>query len=139
MPADRILITRQPLNLAEIIDSIEHPAGPKASPDEEAGALVTFSGKVRAGEEGRRITHLDYEHYEGMAEKEIEKLLAEARTRWPLRAVAIHHRVGPVAVGEASVVVAVATGHRAEAFAAARFLIDELKNRVPIWKAAPPA
>jgi molybdopterin synthase catalytic subunit len=113
------------------------PDGREPGTDPETGALVTFSGIVRETEAGRAITHLDYEHYAGMAERELERLVAAARKRWPLRGCAVFHRTGPVAVGEASVIVAVSAGHRAEAFEAARFLIDELKKSVPIWKSAP--
>ncbi len=104
--------------------------------DNEAGALVTFSGIVRRSEGAGTVSHLNYEQYEGMALEECRRLVAEARERWPLRRVLLQHRVGAVAVGEPSVLVAVSAGHRAEAFEAARFLIDELKRRVPIWKAA---
>ncbi|MBX3730943.1 MAG: molybdenum cofactor biosynthesis protein MoaE [Candidatus Sumerlaeia bacterium] len=108
-----------------------------AGTDAEAGALVVFSGIVRATEGDRQVGHLDYEHYAGMAEREMAKLAEEARRRWPVRRVGLVHRVGPVGVGEPSVLVAVSAGHRDEAFAAARFLIDELKKSVPIWKSAP--
>jgi len=134
LPADIVRIVREPLSL----DAVAREMGfGDVGDDPEAGAFVTFSGIVRETEGDARIPHLDYEHYAGMAEKEMAKLVAEARRRWPLRAVAVVHRIGPVRVGEASVIVAVGAGHRAEAFEAARFLIDELKKSVPIWKAAP--
>lgn len=98
---------------------------------------MTFSGIVRGTENGAPIPHLDYEHYTGMAESQMRQLAEEAKSRWPIRDLALVHRVGAVPAGEASVIVAVAAGHRAESFEAARFLIDELKVRVPIWKAAP--
>lgn len=106
-------------------------------PEVETGAVVTFSGVVRAGENGARIGWLDYECYPAMAEKEARAIVEEAARRWALRGAVVLHRTGRVPAGEASVVVAVAAGHRAEAFEAARYLIDELKKRVPIWKAAP--
>lgn len=139
-PSDFIEITRLPLRfdrvLAEIgIENDSTNAG--GADDREIGAVVTFSGVVREREGDAKVRQLDYEHYDAMAENEMRRLIAEARDRWPLRRVALVHRVGPVAVGEASVIVAVAAGHRAEAFEAARYLIDELKRSVPIWKSAP--
>lgn len=139
--ADIVQITSDPLSLDGTIRAMGHTASGFAdhgtATDPEAGALVTFSGIVRATEGNRQIPRLDYEHYPAMAEKQMGALIAEARGRWPLRRVALLHRIGPVAVAEPSVIVAVSAGHRAEAFAAARFLIDELKKRVPIWKHAP--
>lgn len=136
---DLVSVTHDPLCLDAAVRALEHhaAAGDPAGGDPEAGALVTFSGIVRAGEGDRTIDRLDYEYYPRMAEKEMARLLDEARARWPVRRAALLHRVGPVAVGEPSVIVAVSAGHRAEAFEAARFLIDELKRRVPIWKSAP--
>ena len=136
---DFIAITTEPLSLDAAVEAIGHQVRPEAPPgsDPEAGALVTFSGIVRETEGHRKIPKLDYEHYPRMAEKEMVRLVQRAREKWPLRRVALVHRVGPVAVGEASIVVAVSAGHRAEAFEAARFLIDELKKSVPIWKAPP--
>ena len=94
-----------------------------------------FLGAVRDHSPGRTgITHLDYEAYEGPAEARIEEIVDEAAARWPIDAAAVEHRTGRVLPGEASVAVAVACAHRAEAFAAARYLIDELKARAPIWK-----
>lgn len=134
---DAVLITRDPLSLDAAVKAIACEPSPLRSEDDAVGAIVTFAGTVRAQEGDRRIDSLSYDHYEGMAQAESRKLIAQARERWPLRRIAIHHRVGAVGVGESSVIVAVAAGHRAEAFAAARFLIDELKRSVPIWKQAP--
>lgn len=136
---DEILITRDALVLSEALERIGHRADGTAGTDPEAGALVVFSGLVRATEGAATISHLDYEHYEGMAQQEIVRLLARAREKWPIHRAAVLHRVGAVGVSEASVIVAVSAGHRAESFEAARFLIDELKKSVPIWKQAPPA
>ncbi len=139
MNTDLIEITTDRLSMDRVLEAIGHPVGvdAPAGEDPEAGALVTFSGIVRATEGKEQIEHLDYTHYPNMAEKELGKLIAEARRRWPLHRVALVHRVGPVKVAEASVIVAVSAGHRSEAFDAARFLIDELKKSVPIWKATP--
>lgn len=104
-----------------------------ARPD--TGATVVFLGTVRDHSEGRHgVTALEYEAYAEVVEDEIGRVVAEARRRWSLGSVAAVHRVGRLAVGEASVGVAVSAGHRPEAFDAARFLIDELKARAPIWK-----
>ncbi len=106
-----------------------------ASP--ESGGRCLFTGCVRPEENGRRITHLQYEHYPGMAERELGRLAEEACRLWGLTALRLVHRVGPVAVGEESVVIVTAAGHREPALAAARFMIEELKRRVPIWKEPP--
>lgn len=134
---DVVLITRDPLVLAEALEEIGHSANGSPGTDPEAGALVIFSGLVRATEGSETISHLDYEHYEGMAQREIERLLQRAREKWPIHRAAVLHRIGAVGVAESSVIVVVSAGHRAESFEAARFLIDELKKSVPIWKQAP--
>ena len=122
---DILLLTDQPLSLDELYRAVE---------SEETGAIVTFSGVVRRTEKGRAIEALDYDHYAAMAEKEIRRLMEEAHRRWPIQRIALAHRWGRVNVGDPSVIVAVGAAHRAEAFEACRFLIDELKRSVPIWK-----
>lgn len=100
-----------------------------------AGATVLFLGTVRDHSEGKEgVTHLDYEVYAGKVEPEIAGIVGEACRKWPLQAVAVRHREGRVELGEASVAVAVSSAHRSDAFEAARYLIDELKQRAPIWK-----
>ncbi len=103
-----------------------------AGPD--AGGLVTFSGAVRNASRGHDIRHLEYEAYPPMALAEMEKIIAEAESRWAGSRVALAHRTGQLEIGELAVVVAAAAPHRAEAFEAARLAIDTLKERVPIWK-----
>ena len=102
----------------------------------DCGAVVLFTGTVRDHSEGRPgVSELEYEAYEEQVEGRLRAIEAEARARWPeLGRVAMLHRVGRLALGEPSVVVAVSTPHRGEAFAAARFCIDTLKATVPIWK-----
>lgn len=102
----------------------------------DCGAVVTFTGAVRDHSDGRSgVRELSYEAYEQPAIDGMRSLVAEARTRWPaVGRVAMLHRTGTVGLGSPAVVVAVASAHRAEAFAAASFLIDELKRTVPIWK-----
>ena len=102
--------------------------------DAASGAVVSFCGRVRNHNEGRTVTRLEYECYEELAVREGERVLGEARDKFGVARVRCVHRAGDLAVGEAAVWVGVASGHREEAFAAARFVIDEIKKRVPIWK-----
>jgi len=99
-----------------------------------AGGTVLFIGTVRDENRGREVLSLHYEAFAPMAVREITAIAAEARTRFGVRGVAVHHRTGSLALGDVAVVVAVAGVHRAEAFLAARYVIDELKARAPIWK-----
>jgi molybdopterin synthase catalytic subunit len=101
---------------------------------DEAGAIATFSGTARRHSRGRDVQYLDYEGYEGMAEEMMAKLAAALEERYDLHAVAIHHRVGRVELGEPSVVIAVSASHRADALAACKDAIDILKTNVPLWK-----
>lgn len=100
-----------------------------------AGALCVFIGQVRDFNEGRTIAALTLERYPGMAERELARLEAEARRRWPLSGVLVVHRFGRLAVGERIVLVAVSSARRDDAFTACRFLIDQLKTSAPFWKA----
>jgi MoaE-MoaD fusion protein len=102
--------------------------------DERAGAIATFVGTTRLESRGRTVVHLEYEAYEGMAERVMEELGASLQKRYSLCAVAIHHRVGRVGIGEQSVVIAVSAPHRHDALAACRDAIDTLKETVPLWK-----
>lgn len=126
-------------NHRDVVRVTESPLDPSALlgfvADETAGAVVSFLGTVRNHSPGKEgVTHLVYEVYAEQVESKIGALVAEARTRWPLIAVAVEHRSGKVAVGEASVAVVVSAAHRSDAFEGARFLIDELKAHAPIWK-----
>ena len=99
------------------------------------GALVSFLGVVRAQRrDGRQVHGLLYEAHPQMAERQIDRVVHEARLRWPLEAVHIQHRLGYVGVGQISLVVSVTAQHRAEAYAASQFLVEHLKHEVPIWK-----
>jgi MoaE-MoaD fusion protein len=98
------------------------------------GAAVVFEGVVRDNTRGRRTLYLDYEAYEDMAVKQMEELAEQALSRFPIRDVAILHRLGRLEIGETSVLIVVASAHRAAAFDACRWLIDSLKRTVPIWK-----
>lgn len=97
------------------------------------GAVVTFSGNVRDNARGRDVLYLEYEAYAPLAEKQLERLITEAETRWQVKC-ALQHRLGRLEIGEGSVGIAVAAAHRAEAFDACRWLLDTLKETVPIWK-----
>jgi molybdopterin synthase catalytic subunit len=102
--------------------------------DERAGAVATFTGTVRRQSRGREVTRLEYEAYPEMAEEVMAQLAQELEQRYELCAVAIHHRVGVLGIGEASVVVAVSAPHRQDALAACKDAIDTLKQTVPLWK-----
>jgi molybdopterin synthase catalytic subunit len=120
-----ISLTHQTIDTAALLDCVNSP---------QAGAVVLFLGTVREVTGGRRTVALDYECYPEMAEKKLAELEAEARRRWPLVECAIVHRLGHLELGEASVAVAVSTPHRQQAFEAGKWLIDTLKEVVPIWK-----
>ncbi len=113
---------------------IDAAAVTQAVADPKAGAIATFLGVTRNHNDGRAVTGLEYEAYPDMAMREMERIGATARERWPIHAIAIVHRVGKVPIGEASVVIAVSSSHRRAAFEACHFAIDRLKEVVPIWK-----
>ena len=106
----------------------------RAVADPRAGAVVLFLGVVRDNARGRRVDHLVYEAYEALARRELDKIAAAVADRWPITRLAIVHRTGRLGVGEPSVAVAVSAPHRGEAFDAGRYMIDTLKQTVPIWK-----
>ena len=118
-------LTEDPIDFAALTESVRST---------ESGAVVLFLGTVREMTDGRRTTALDYEAFGPMAQTIMAEIEAEARRRWPLDRVAVVHRTGRLELGEVSVAVAVSAAHRGEAFEAARFLIDTLKQTVPIWK-----
>ena len=121
----RLLITAEPLSLDRARELVTNP---------RAGAVCVFAGTVRQFTGSRETYYLEYDAYPPMVICEMRRLSAEVTGRWPGVRIAFHHRVGKLPVGEISVVVAAAAPHRAEAFAAARFGIDELKRRLPVWK-----
>ena len=98
------------------------------------GAAVSFLGLVRDHNQGRRVVHLVYEAYEPLAERALGRIIDEARNQWPSATLAIHHRIGKLEIGEASVAIAAASAHRADAFAACRYAIERIKQIAPIWK-----
>jgi MoaE-MoaD fusion protein len=101
---------------------------------DDAGAIATFTGTARRSSRGQEVVRLEYEAYEGMAERVIEDIAGELVRRHELTAIAIHHRVGVVEIGQPSVVIAISAPHRAAALAACREAIDTLKTSVPLWK-----
>ena len=118
-------ISPQPLRPQSLRERLEDPG---------AGAVVTFEGWVRNLNEGKPVIALEYEVYDELAVKEGQRILQEGLDRWELKAVHAVHRSGKLVVGDCAVWVGVAAGHRAQAFEACRAIIDELKQRVPIWK-----
>jgi molybdopterin synthase catalytic subunit len=123
---DVIRLQEDPIDIAAVHDAVRDP---------RCGAICCFEGTSRDVHEGRPVAQLRYEAYRGMAERELSKLAAEVRTRFPaVVRVCLVHRLGDVPLAQASVAVAVSTPHRAEAFEACRWAIDALKASVPIWK-----
>jgi molybdopterin synthase catalytic subunit len=118
-------IIAEPIDVREVMATVI---------EEASGAVDLFVGTTRNHSHGRSVQKLDYEAYPPMALKMMEQIELEARTRWQFHNAAIVHRIGTVPVGEPSVVIAVSSSHREEAFQACRFMIDRLKEIVPIWK-----
>ena len=118
-------VTEEPLSLEAVVAEVA---------DERADGIATFTGTVRRQSRGREVTHLEYEAYAEMAEEVMAKLAHDLQARYDLCSVAIHHRVGRLEIGQASVVIAVSAPHRQDALAACREAIDTLKETVPLWK-----
>ena len=119
------MLTEAPLDLNAAVAAV---AGP------ECGAVTTFLGLVREENAGRRVLWLDYEAYAPLATRAFELIGAEAASRWPSVRLAMHHRTGRLEIGDPSVVIAAAAPHRSDAFAAARYAIERIKQIAPIWK-----
>jgi molybdopterin synthase catalytic subunit/molybdopterin converting factor small subunit len=125
-PLDFVEVTAEPLSEERVMAAVGDPG---------AGGLVLFSGVVREETGGRRVKYLEYEAHAPMAAAKMREIAAAARARWPgLRGVALLHRIGRLEIGESSVMIAVSSPHRGEAFDACRFAIDTLKETVPVWK-----
>jgi molybdopterin synthase catalytic subunit len=120
-----IQLTRKPLDRDELVGKVSHPG---------VGGIVVFEGVVRDNARGKQVQYLEYDVYEEMAEQQIRTIIVEAQQRWGVERVAVAHRFGRLEIGEASVIIVVASPHRAEAFEACRYIIDTLKSTVPIWK-----
>lgn len=117
-------LTTEPIGLDDLVVQVSAA---------DRGAIATFLGLVRDHHAGRAVQSLEYQAYGPMAENTIALIVSEAESRWPCR-VALQHRIGPLEVGQAAVAIAVGSGHRGDAFEACRWVIEELKRRVPIWK-----
>jgi molybdopterin synthase catalytic subunit len=115
-------LTQQPLDVTELLAEVQSP---------ERGGTCLFLGTVR-NDDG--VTAIDYSAYEQMANEEIDRILSDARQSWPEARVELRHRLGEIPAGEASIAIAAAAPHRDEAFSACRFVIEEVKKRLPIWK-----
>lgn len=120
-----VVLSPEPLSLEACRDFVAHPS---------CGGLCFFVGTIRDLNLGQTVTHLEFEAYAPMAVREMRKIADAAREKFSLRAVALHHRTGDLAIGDVAVIVAVSSVHRAPAFAGCEFVIDELKKHVPIWK-----
>jgi len=118
-------ISASPLNAQSAIDWIMSP---------ESGGIDVFIGTVRNATKGKHVIRLEFEAYEPMAIAEMEKIAKQAFEQWPVQKILIHHRTGVLEVGEVPVIIAVSAAHRAAAFDACRYIIDTLKQTVPIWK-----
>lgn len=118
-------ISTVPVETAAVLAEVEDPT---------CGGLVVFEGRVRNHHRGRDVLRLEYEAYQSLAEAEGKRIVAKAREKFPIHAAACVHRTGLLEIGDIAVVVAVSAAHRDEAFDACRYIIDELKATVPIWK-----
>jgi molybdopterin synthase catalytic subunit len=120
-----IKISAEPLDIQACIAYVITP---------ESGGIDVFIGTVRNSTKGKAVIRLEFEAYEKMALAELEKIIQQTRDKWPVQKLVIHHRVGSLQVGEIPVIIAVSAAHRAAAFEACRYVIDTLKETVPIWK-----
>jgi len=126
-----LAIVPAPLSLEALVASVEARS---RSIGEGCGAVATFVGIVRATHQGRRVRQLNYEAFEALALNVFAQIEDEIRAAWPTAVVGIHHRIGRLNVGDASVIIAAATAHRAEAFQVCRYAIERIKQVAPIWK-----
>ena len=124
-----LAIGQEPLELGPLVAAVS--AGASVGTD---GAVVTFLGLVRNHNHGRSVRYLEYEAYVPLALKTFERITEEARDRWPGARLAVHHRVGRLEIGDASVAIAAASAHRAQAYAVCRYAIERVKQIAPIWK-----
>jgi molybdopterin synthase catalytic subunit len=126
-----LAIGREPLEIGRLVAAVCSRADEPAGSD---GAVVTFLGLVRNHNVGRRVRYLEYEAFEPLALKTFDRIATETRDRWPGVGLAIHHRIGHLEIGDASVAIAAASAHRADAYAACRYAIERIKQIAPIWK-----
>src|SRR5580765_6223834 len=131
MQVPRFLITSEPLVIDRLAAELEQAA---RHDGEGCGAVCTFVGAVRATHKGRRVRHLEYEAFAPLAMKVFDRIAGEIRGEWPAASVGIDHRIGRLAVGEASVAIAAVSAHRGEAFRVCRYAIERVKQVLPVWK-----
>jgi molybdopterin synthase catalytic subunit len=136
MALDRFAVTPAPLDAVPLTAAVvsEHAASASRTGAAGVGAVASFIGLVRDQNAGRRVTRLEYEAYEPLALRAFAQIADEAAAIWPSTVLGLHHRTGPVAIGEASIVIAAASAHRAAAFAVCRYAIERVKQIAPIWK-----
>jgi molybdopterin synthase catalytic subunit len=136
MPVARFAITAARLDPAPLTAAVVDAHGAAASPTGAAGAgaVASFIGLVRDQNGGRRVTRLDYEAYEPLALRAFAQIEREASARWASTVLGLHHRIGTVAIGEASIVIVAVSAHRGDAFAVCRYAIERVKQIAPIWK-----
>jgi len=120
-----VCLSREPISLDALIAQVAAP---------ECGGTCLFLGTVRNGPEESGVAAIEYTAYDDMAEAELQRIVADAKQRWPRARIALRHRLGHVAVGEPSIAIATAAPHRAQAFEACRYVIEEVKRRLPVWK-----
>jgi molybdopterin synthase catalytic subunit len=126
----RFAVSHEPLDAGEVSAALAGADGPR----HPVGAIIAFSGLVRGTNQGRRVLRLDYEGYEPMIVRIFEQIDREIAAAWPGTACAIHHRLGTLAIGDVSIVIAIASAHRAAAYSASRYAIERVKQIAPIWK-----
>ena len=131
MSALAFVVTTTPLDLSTMVKYVETQL--KKAPA-SAGAIASFLGTVRNENQGHRVDHLKYEAYEPLAVKAFQRIADESTQLWPDTHLAVHHRIGRLYVGEASVAIAAASPHRANAFSTCRYAIERIKQIAPIWK-----
>ncbi len=118
-------LTSEPLDPNEVLNAVRQ---------DQSGAVVLFHGVARDNSDGRRVIALEYDAYPSLAEKKLREVADEVRRRWPITGMAVLHRTGRLAIGETSLLVAVSSAHRQEAFEASRYAVDRIKQIVPVWK-----
>jgi len=127
MSVPLVAVTREVLDFQALVNEL-------AGTGSGDGAIAPFIGLVRDHNQGRRVEYLEYEAYEPLAVRTLNRIVEEARQAWPDTRVAVHHRIGRLNIGEASIIIVAASPHRAHAFAACRYAIERVKQIVPIWK-----
>jgi molybdopterin synthase catalytic subunit len=143
----QVAVTSEPLDVHALTREVARPKPDTSYADEDSvrlkpdtpsggadGAIATFTGLVRDHNQGRQVRFLEYEAYVPLAVRALSLIVEEAQTAWPTVRLGIHHRIGRLDIGEASVIIAAASPHRADAFAACRYAIERVKQIVPIWK-----